>query len=140
MSDPYVYEDYNDKFNYKYGYDNLADLYTKTTVTELKKDHGIRLIPGVSQGEYALDLCGVSAVYAQSIAADDLPHAKIDGRKAFAVTEIDSPYRAADVALEFSRYYPHDGKIWYTARARMTRASLRPSPSYRVRIIRSAAW
>ena len=82
-------------------------------VAELKKEHEIRLIPGVAQGEYALDLCGVSAVYAQSIAADDLYHAKLDGRKAFAVTEIDSPYRAADVALEFSRYYPYDAKIWF---------------------------
>ena len=33
-----LYKVLTDKFNYKYGYDNLADLYTKTTVTELKKE------------------------------------------------------------------------------------------------------
>ena len=80
---------------------------------ELKKDHEVRVIPGPAQGEYALDLCGIDAAYARCIAADDIGGALIDARMATAVTEIDSPYRAADIALAFSRYYPHDYPIYF---------------------------
>lgn len=82
-------------------------------VGELQKNHTLRILPGVTQGEYALDLCGISTAYARCIAADDLANARIDARSAFVITEIDSPYRAADVILEFSRYYPHDAQIWF---------------------------
>lgn len=91
----------------------LGSARSNAFVAELRRTREMKIIPGVSQGEYALDLCGVNAVYAQSIAADDLAGAQIDGRRAYVITELDSPYRAADVALAFSRYYPYDAEICF---------------------------
>ena len=82
-------------------------------VTELKKVYEVRVLPGAAQGEYALDLCGIDAAYARCIAADDVKGTVIDARMATAVTELDSPYRAADIALEFSRYYPYDYPVYF---------------------------
>ena len=79
----------------------------------LKERYACDSLPGVAPGEYALELCGISAAYAEVIAADDIEGADIHARKPFAVTEMDSAYRAADVTLAFSRYYPHDYPVYW---------------------------
>lgn len=93
-------------------------------VTELAQKYPLTVLPGVAQGEFALDRCGIYAAAVRCIAADDLDAAELDARIPTAVTELDSPFRAADVALAFSRYYPHDHPIFLVKGERVTRIPL----------------
>jgi len=91
----------------------LGNARSNAFVNVLRTEHELKILPGPAQGEYALDLCGIDAAYARCIAADDVRGVQIDARMATAVTELDSPYRAADIALEFSRYYPYDYPVYF---------------------------
>lgn len=69
------------------------------------KRHGeCEIIPGVSFAQAALDECGIAAEGAQMISAADIENAHIETDRPVVVTEVDSPYIAADVVLKLSRY------------------------------------
>ncbi len=90
----------------------LGSAVNSALAAELMKSCECRLTPGVSFAESAFAAAGISSPYAVSIAADDIADADISAAYPIAVTEVDSPYRAADVCVKFQRFYPFDSPVY----------------------------
>ena len=72
----------------------------------------VRVIEGVSFAANAFAVCGVDACGAQTFAAADLPEARFSTNLPLAVTELDTVWRAADVALALERFYGAECPAW----------------------------
>ncbi len=62
------------------------------------------VMSGMSFGQDALDRCGISAEGVQMFSASSFEEAYIETDKPIVITEVDSPYKAADIVLKLTRY------------------------------------
>lgn len=76
----------------------------------LKRHPQAQIIAGMSFGQEALDRCGIVAEGAQIFTASSFEEAFIETDKPIVITEVDSPYKAADVVIKLTRYI--DGEVF----------------------------
>ena len=92
----------------------VGDLYTNTLVRSILQFRKAELIPGMGFGSEALSLCtkeiGQSRVLCAS--AYEFMQTEYTGLGALVVTEIDSPYLAADIVLKLMRYFSEDHGVF----------------------------
>ena len=84
-----------------------------------------QVLPGVSPAGAALDAAGVSAEAAQAFTASSFAGARFLPGVPVVVTEVDSAYKAADVALRLMEVYPHDLMVWVVRASGAQQAELR---------------
>ena len=92
----------------------LGDLYTNTLVRSILPDMPYRLVPGMGFAEAALSMCcaalGTSATLCST--AYDFAEAEYSGAGNLVITEVDSQYLAAEIALKLQRHLSGDSKVW----------------------------
>ena len=91
----------------------LGDLYTNTLVQALLRRCEAQLIPGVGLGSEALSICAAELGEGQALCcpAYDFAQAEYTGSGSLVITEVDSPYLAAEVALKLQRYLPGEKEV-----------------------------
>ena len=88
----------------------MGDLSMNTLVRALLQNGPAELVAGYSPSAAALSLCAaeLSGSVAQSCSAYDFLESEYSGQGSLVITEVDSPYLAAEVALRLQRYFSGD--------------------------------
>ena len=120
----------------------LGDIYTNTLVRALLSRCEAQLIPGVGFGSEALSLCAAELGEGPALccSAYDFAQAEYTGSGSLVITEVDSPYLAAEVALKLQRYLSGEAKVLVIQRGKkqwnpLQTLCLRPKWDYSCAIV-----
>jgi len=86
----------------------MGSVFQNTLARAVLREMEAEVLPGLSFGEHALSLCAgrLSAGPARIFSGEEFREAGYNGDSPLVITEVDNPYKAADIALKLLEYHP----------------------------------
>ncbi len=108
----------------------LGDVYANALLPKLWKTGAMEVVPGMGFFESALSYCAgrLSCGHALVCAAPQFLQSDFTGQSAAVITEVDSAYQAADIAVKLGRFYPADSIVYVVEEGQTEETCLKTLP------------